>query len=167
MLLIAQRQAAAVTALRCVKGGIPVNRRPTRYSNELPTAETVLRIPHTNRGRAGDRGHGPRFKDVYAQLTPFERRELMRLLLRRAKVSDYSPNDEGLERRLANVLTFASGDQTGPGRDEPLSDRCPAASRLHSPPHRPLQIWGTVHLGGPRRTTTCFLSEVTPTGARR
>ena len=29
-----------------------------------------------------------RFKDVYAQLTPFERRELMRLLLRRAEVSD-------------------------------------------------------------------------------
>jgi hypothetical protein len=28
------------------------------------------------------------FKDVYGQLTPFERRELMRLLLRRAEVSD-------------------------------------------------------------------------------
>ena len=28
------------------------------------------------------------FKDAYGQLTPFERRELMRLLLRRAKVSD-------------------------------------------------------------------------------
>ena len=27
-------------------------------------------------------------KDVYGQLTPFERRELMRLLLRRAEVSD-------------------------------------------------------------------------------
>ena len=29
-----------------------------------------------------------RFKDVYAHLTPFERRELMRLLLRRAEVGD-------------------------------------------------------------------------------
>ena len=28
------------------------------------------------------------FKDVYGQLTPFGRRELMRLLLRRAEVSD-------------------------------------------------------------------------------
>lgn len=56
-----------------------------------------------------------RFKDIHAPLTPFERRELMRLLLRRAEVSGYSPDDEGLERRLANVLRCANGDQTGPG----------------------------------------------------
>ncbi len=29
-----------------------------------------------------------RFKDVYAHLTPFERKELLRLLLRRAEVGD-------------------------------------------------------------------------------